>query len=99
MAGMGSVIAEGGRADRRVRFAWLICFEERWGCVSAFAPWLEDEGKTIPGESSSFSLLSSFTSRRAVVTPASAPTGHAVEAERERREVRALITEDFPTLG
>ncbi len=98
-AGMGSVIAEGGRAERRVRFACLICLEERWGCVSPLAPWLDDDGNTIPGESSNFSLLSSFTSRKAVVTPASAPTGHAVEDERERREVRALMTEDLPTLG
>lgn len=101
MAGMGSVIAEGGRAERRVKFALSICFEERWGCVSPFALRLEDEGKTIPGESSSFSLLSSFTSRSAVVTPASAPTGHTVDDEREepRRDVRALMTEDLPTLG
>ncbi len=64
----------------------------------------EEEGNTIPGQSRSLSLLSSLTSRREVVTPASAPTGQAVDAEdrdrdRERREVRALMTEDLPTLG
>ncbi len=94
MAGSGSVICLGGRALRRIRLAsdWILSDADD-----------DDDGKTIPGESRSLSLLSSFTSRIAVVTPASAPTGHAVRDEEEpappSREVRALMTEDFPTLG
>ncbi len=100
MARMGSVIAEGGSAERRVKFASLSCLGVRWGTFSSAAPWLEEEGKTMPGESRSLSLLSNFTSRSVVVTPASAPTGQAVADEREeRRDVRALMTEDLPTLG
>lgn len=101
IAGTGSVIADGGSAERRVKFASLSCFFEKLGMGSSFVPWVEVEGKTMPGESRSLSLLSSFTSRRAVVTPASAPTGHAVDEEREepRREVSALMTDDLPTFG
>ena len=98
---MGSVMADGGRAERRVRLASLYCFREKLGRHSLSVFCVEDEGKTIPGESRSFNLLSSFTSRREVVTPASAPVGQAVEDEREepRRDIRALMTEDLPTLG
>ena len=104
IAGIGSVIAEGGSAERRVRLARLYCFGEKLGgrSGSVLLCWLEeDEGKTIPGESRSFSLLSSFTSRREVVIPASAPVGQAVEDEREelRRDSKVLMTEDLPTLG
>ena len=93
MAGMGSVICLGGRAERRARWAAVL---RGWGSDG-------DEGKTIPGESSSLSLLSSLTSRRQVVIPASAPVGQAKrddEAELPlRRAVRALMTDDLPTLG
>ena len=101
IAGTGSVMAEGGSTERRVRFASAYCFREKLEGISVSVFWLEDEGKTIPGESRSFSLLSSFTSRREVVMPASAPVGQAVEDEREgpRRDIRALMTEDLPTLG
>ena len=101
IAGIGSVIAAGGRAERRVRFAWVYCFREKVGGISVAVVWLEDEGKTMPGESRSFSLLSSLTSRREVVMPASAPVVQAVEDEREepRRDIRVLMTEDLPTLG
>ncbi len=99
MAGTGSVMAEGGRAERRVRFAFVSCFGVKLGTGSP--PVLEEEGKTMPGESSSFNLLSSFTSRNAVVTPASAPTGAATVLLRDdpKREVKALMTDDLPTLG
>lgn len=92
MAGRGSEICCRGRALRRVRWA------SEGGSPDA-------EGNTMPGESRSLSLLSSLTSRKAVVMPASAPTGQAVVLERDdevgplRREVRALMTEDLPTLG
>lgn len=96
MAGMGSEICLGGRALRRVRWAFEGGEEDGE----------EEEGKTMPGESRSLSLLSSLTSRMVVVTPASAPTGQAVvveerdeDAEPPRREVRVLMTEDLPTLG
>lgn len=103
MAGIGSVMEEGGRAERRVRFARKCCLGVKLGGRSAVVLlmfWLE-EGKTIPGESRSLSLLSSFTSRREVVMPASAPVGQAVEEAREepRRDRRVLMTEDLPTLG
>ena len=101
IAGTGSVMAEGGRAERRVRFASVYCFREKLRGRSMSVFWVEDEGKTIPGESRSFNLLSSLTSRREVVMPASAPVGQAVEDELEepRRDIRVLITEDLPTLG
>lgn len=95
MAGRGSVICLGGSALRRMR-----CASERGLSLSEE---VDDEGKTIPGESRSLSLLSSLTARSAVVMPASAPTGHAVRDEVEleplSREVRALMTDDLPTLG
>src|SRR6201999_171397 len=56
-------------------------------------------GNTIPGESISFSLLSSLTDRRLVVTPASAPVGQALLEPLLRRAVSALITDDLPTFG
>lgn len=100
MAGMGSVICFGGRAERRAR------------CAEVGAGWVSvddggevgdaDEGKTMPGESRSLSLLSILTSRSEVVIPASAPVGQAEREDEEeplRREVRALVTEDLPTLG
>lgn len=98
-AGTGSEICFGGRAERRIRWASSVEDFEAEGCVLVGS---EEDGNTIPGESRSLSFLSSFTSRRDVVTPASAPTGAAVDAEdreRERLEVRALMTEDLPTLG
>lgn len=99
IAGNGSVICLGGRALRRVRCAW------DWVLSFLFETEEEDEeeGKTIPGESRSLSLLSSLTCRSEVVMPASAPTGHAVRdvfaVEPLSREVRALMTDDLPTLG
>ena len=103
MAGMGSVMEEGGRAERRVRearwYCWGVKFGGRDSVVAGFL--VGSEGKTIPGESRSLSLLSSFTSRREVVMPASAPVGQAEREEEEepRRERRVLMTEDLPTLG
>ena len=80
-AGMGSEICFGGMAFRRTRRAWEDCFSDFEASVgvepSDEGPG-EVEGNTIPGESSSLSLLSIFTSRSEVVMPASAPTGHAV---------------------
>src|SRR4051812_23449619 len=89
-AGIGSSICLGGIAFKRTSRACSSILE-------AFDPSPAD-GKTIPGESSSLSLLSILTSRNEVVTPASAPTGHAAPAP-PRRDVRALMTEDFPTFG
>lgn len=93
MAGTGSMICLGGRAERSAKWAFVAVSESTEE---------DNEGKTMPGESRSLSLLSSLTSRRDVVMPASAPVGQAERDEDEeplRRAQRTLITEDFPTLG
>lgn len=87
IAGIGSAICFGGTAFRRMRRDW-----------SSLVPLSLEPGKTMPGESISLSFLSSLTSRREVVTPASAPVGQAA-ADPPRRPVSALMTEDLPTLG
>ena len=82
----------------------------RWACASvAFLrltsppDWMdEDDGKTTPGESRRVSLLSILTERMLVVTPASAPAGHALAALAPLPPIllrRALMTELLPTLG
>ena len=106
MAGMGSEMEEGGSAERRVRCAVWSCLGVRgegrgsfWSLVLVLEPEGGEDGNTMPGESSSMRRPSTFTSRRAVVTPASAPIGQAVLGVRERRDVSALITLLLPTFG
>ena len=104
MAGIGSERYLGGRAERRARRADSSALEgfdvARADVDLEVLEGIGSKvGNTIPGESRSFSLLSIFTSRIAVVTPASAPTGQAVLWLRLRRDVSAFIMEDLPTLG
>ncbi|KAH3670046.1 hypothetical protein OGATHE_002859 [Ogataea polymorpha] len=86
-AGTGSEICRGGMAFRRISSAscWALLF-------------FFESGNTIPGESRILSLLSIFTSLREVVTPAWFPTGHT-DDDPPCLDVRAFITDDFPTLG
>ena len=114
IAGMGSEMDLGGRAERRARVAFVdagMFFkvivddehedeEEGW-----FSSWLSSLGKIIPGASKILSLLSILTSRMWVVMPASAPVGHAepflllCAPFLDRRFARPLMTLLLPTLG
>lgn len=98
MAGIGSSIEEGGRAERRTRFALSACLRDRCGYGEETG---DELSNTIPGESRILSLLSNLICRSDFVTPASAPTGQDVfdALEEPRREDSALITDDLPTLG
>lgn len=54
-------------------------------------------GNTIPGESRRVMLLSSFTCRDSLVTPASAPV--TTLSPWPRRRVKLFIILDFPVFG
>ena len=113
MAGRGSEMDLGGRADRRARCAFVavgvtfvvVVVVEAVDDEEGFPSWLSlSLGKIIPGASRILSLLSILTSRMWVVMPASAPVGHVeplllFRAFLDSRDVRPLMTLLLPTLG
>src|SRR5690606_5237669 len=101
--GTGSSICLGGTTLRRTRWACFSAAVRRGMPPAVAVVWREVEGKMTPGESRRVSLLSILTERMLVVTPASAPAGHARAEFAPRPPLslprRALMTDDLPTLG